>query len=65
MWLPIDAKFPKEDYERLVEASERGDVVAVEQPAKDLAVRVYAEARDIREKRTIFLLSNSAISDPP
>ncbi|MBI5691472.1 MAG: DNA recombination protein RmuC [Verrucomicrobia bacterium] len=50
VWLPIDAKFPKEDYERLVEASERGDAAGVEQAGKDLEARVTAEARDIRDK---------------
>jgi DNA recombination protein RmuC len=30
LWLPIDAKFPHEDYEKLVDAWERGDVEAVE-----------------------------------
>ena len=50
VWLPIDAKFPKEDYERLVDASERGDAVAVEQAGKDLENRVRSQARDIRDK---------------
>ena len=50
VWLPIDAKFPKEDYERLVDAAERGDPVAVEQAGKDLEVRVRGQARDIRDK---------------
>jgi len=50
VWLPIDAKFPKEDYERLVDASERGDAFAVEQAAKDLEIRVRGQARDIRDK---------------
>jgi DNA recombination protein RmuC len=50
VWLPIDAKFPKEDYERLVDASERGDAFAVEQAAKDLETRVRGQARDIRDK---------------
>lgn len=50
VWLPIDAKFPKEDYERLVEASERGDLESVEQAAKDLEARVRSQARDIRDK---------------
>ena len=50
VWLPIDAKFPKEDYERLVDASERGDVAGVEQAAKDLESRVRSQARDIRDK---------------
>jgi DNA recombination protein RmuC len=50
VWLPIDAKFPKEDYERLVDAAERGDPAAVEQAAKDLESRVRSQARDIRDK---------------
>ncbi len=50
LWLPIDAKFPKEDYERLVEASERADAAAVEQAARDLANAVEKSARDIRDK---------------
>lgn len=50
VWLPIDAKFPKEDYERLVDASEKGDPVGVEQAAKDLEQRLRSQARDIREK---------------
>jgi DNA recombination protein RmuC len=50
VWLPIDAKFPKEDYERLVDASERSDVEAVEQAAKSLEARVRSQARDIRDK---------------
>jgi DNA recombination protein RmuC len=50
VWLPIDAKFPKEDYERLVDASERGDPFAVEDAAKSLEIRVRGQARDIRDK---------------
>jgi DNA recombination protein RmuC len=50
VWLPIDAKFPKEDYERLVDASERGDASAVEQAARDLEARIRSEARDIRDR---------------
>lgn len=50
VWLPIDAKFPKEDYERLVDASERGDAQAADQFAKDLESRVRSQARDIRDK---------------
>jgi DNA recombination protein RmuC len=50
VWLPIDAKFPKEDYERLVDAAERNDPFAIEQAGKDLELRVRAQARDIREK---------------
>jgi len=50
LWLPIDAKFPKEDYERLVEAAERADVEAVEQAAKQLEIRIKMEAADIQKK---------------
>ncbi len=48
--LPIDAKFPREDYERLVEASERGDAEAVEVAAKALDIRIKKAAKDIRDK---------------
>jgi DNA recombination protein RmuC len=50
VWLPIDAKFPKEDYERLVDAADRGDAAGVEQAARDLEARVRSEARDISNK---------------
>ncbi len=49
-WLPIDAKFPREDYERLIDAQERSDAAAVEVAAKALEQRVRLEARSIREK---------------
>lgn len=48
--LPIDAKFPIEDYARLVEASERGDVDGIESASKALANRVKGEAMSIRDK---------------
>jgi DNA recombination protein RmuC len=48
--LPIDAKFPVEDYQRLVEASERGDAVAVEAASKALEVRIRGCAKDIHDK---------------
>lgn len=48
--LPIDAKFPVEDYARLVEASERGDADGVESASKALAQRVKTEAMSIRDK---------------
>lgn len=50
VWLPIDAKFPVEDYQRLVEAQERADMAAVEQAAKALDSRLREEARKIRDK---------------
>lgn len=48
--LPIDAKFPKEDYERLQEAREKGDPVAAEEAAKALERRFKQSAKDIRDK---------------
>ncbi len=48
--LPIDAKFPREDYERLLEAAERADPEAVEAAAKQLEARVRKAAADIRDK---------------
>jgi DNA recombination protein RmuC len=50
VWLPIDAKFPREDYERLIEAQERADPVAVEDASRALEARIRAEARTIAEK---------------
>lgn len=50
VWLPIDAKFPKEDYERLVDASDRCDAAGIEQAGRDLESRVRSEARDIQNK---------------
>jgi DNA recombination protein RmuC len=48
--LPIDAKFPKEDYERLLSAQESGDAAAAEEAAKALLARLKASAKDIRDK---------------
>jgi DNA recombination protein RmuC len=50
VWLPIDAKFPKEDYERLSDAAERGDAAGVETAVRQLDARIRQEARDIRDK---------------
>lgn len=50
VWLPIDAKFPAEDYERLQSAQELGDAEAVEDAARALENRIKLEARSIREK---------------
>jgi DNA recombination protein RmuC len=48
--LPIDAKFPQEDYQRLLEAAERADVDAVAQAGLGLEQRIRAFARTVREK---------------
>ncbi|MEY3251666.1 MAG: hypothetical protein RL227_639 [Pseudomonadota bacterium] len=50
LWLPIDAKFPREDYERLLDAQERADPAAAEGAAKAIESRLRAEARSIRDK---------------
>jgi len=50
VWLPIDAKFPREDYERLLEAQDRADAVAAEAAAKELEIRIRNEAKTIHEK---------------
>jgi DNA recombination protein RmuC len=49
VWLPIDAKFPREDYERLLDAQDRADAVAAEVAAKALEVRIRTEAKSIAE----------------
>lgn len=50
IYLPIDAKFPLEDYQRLVAFQEQGDLKAIEQATKALVGRIKAEAKSIREK---------------
>ena len=50
VWLPIDAKFPTEDYERLLDAQQRADAPAVEQAARALEARIRLEARSIADK---------------
>ena len=50
LWLPIDAKFPNEDYERLLDAQQRADAVGADAAGKALEVRIRLEARSIAEK---------------
>jgi DNA recombination protein RmuC len=50
VWLPIDAKFPQEDYQRLLDAQEAADRVLADKSVKNLETRIKAEARTIREK---------------
>lgn len=50
VWLPIDAKFPREDHERLLDAQERADAPGVEAAARALESRIRLEARTIRER---------------
>ena len=48
--LPIDAKFPKEDYERMLGSQQAGDIVQTEAARKAIRVRVKGEAKDIASK---------------
>ncbi len=50
LWLPIDAKFPTEDYERLADAAERADGPGVEAAGKAIESRIRLAARDICTK---------------
>jgi len=50
LWLPIDAKFPKEQYERLLEAAEQGDADGVARAGAELERAVRGEAKTICEK---------------
>ena len=50
VWLPIDSKFPQEDYLRLQDASERGDSTAVQEAAESLVRAIKKSAKDISSK---------------
>jgi DNA recombination protein RmuC len=50
VWLPIDAKFPNEDYERLLDAQGRADAAAAELAARALEARIKLEAKSIADK---------------
>ncbi len=50
VWLPVDAKFPQEDYQRLIDAQESGNRQAMEEASKQLEIRIKSEAKDIKEK---------------
>nr|WP_315466807.1 DNA recombination protein RmuC [uncultured Undibacterium sp.] len=50
VWMPIDAKFPKEQYERLLDAAERADAEGVAQAGKELERVIRNEAKTIAEK---------------
>jgi DNA recombination protein RmuC len=49
VWLPIDAKFPRDDYERLLDAHDRADAAGAESAARALEARIRAEAKSICE----------------
>jgi len=50
VWLPLDAKFPQEDYLRLVEAQENGDTALIDEASKQLEKTIKEMARLIRDK---------------
>jgi len=50
LWLPIDAKFPNEDYERLLDAQQRADKADADAAAKALEARIRLEAKSIADK---------------
>lgn len=50
IYLPIDAKFPLEDYQRLVAAQETGEVLASEEALKAIGTRLKTEAKSIKDK---------------
>lgn len=50
LWLPIDAKFPNEDYERLLDAQQHADATGAEVAGKALEVRIRLEAKSISDK---------------
>ncbi|MBU3719257.1 MAG: DNA recombination protein RmuC [Burkholderiaceae bacterium] len=50
VWLPIDAKFPIEDYQRLLDAHDQSDNTMVEEAAKALEARIRGEAKKIKDK---------------
>jgi DNA recombination protein RmuC len=50
VWLPIDAKFPKEDYERLMDAVDRADAAVIAEASRQLEIRARQCAKDITQK---------------
>ena len=50
LWLPIDAKFPNEDYERLLDAQQRANKADADAAAKALEARIRLEAKSIADK---------------
>ena len=49
VWLPVDAKFPRDDYERLLDAQDRADSAAADIAARALESRIRSEAKSICE----------------
>ena len=53
VWLPIDAKFPREDYERLLDAQEQGDPELVRSTGAQLEKAIRTQARSISDKYVV------------
>ncbi len=50
LWLPIDAKFPREAYERLIDAQERADIGAMDEAGKEMEASVKLSAKEVHDK---------------
>lgn len=50
VWIPVDAKFPVEDYQRLLDAQERADIVAADEATRQLETSIKKAAKDISQK---------------
>ncbi|MBW2379835.1 MAG: DNA recombination protein RmuC [Deltaproteobacteria bacterium] len=61
VWLPIDSKFPQEDYLRLVEASDNGDAPAVQQAQSALIRSIQDSAKDVRTDFAILFLPTEGL----
>ena len=57
LWLPIDSKFPQEDYERLLTAQEQGDIAAIEAAGRDIERAVLIQAKNISSKYCLLYTS--------
>ncbi len=53
VWLPIDAKFPREDYERLLDAQERGELDGVRSAGAQLERAIRVQAKSVSEKYVV------------
>jgi DNA recombination protein RmuC len=53
VWLPIDAKFPREDYERLLDAQERGELEGVRAAGAQLERAIRVQAKSVNEKYVV------------
>jgi DNA recombination protein RmuC len=53
VWIPIDAKFPLDDYQRLQDAQDRADLPALELAGRELEKRILEQARSIRDKYVV------------